>query len=80
LRIHKYTSPHLVRFEERITVAGAPIDPGLLLELIGECERAAEGEEVSFFEFFTALAFLAFLGIYIILSLTISLIREQASI
>jgi dihydrofolate synthase/folylpolyglutamate synthase len=60
LRVHKYTSPHLIRFEERIVVSGEPIAPALLLELIGECEHAAEGEKVSFFEFFTALAFLAF--------------------
>ena len=60
LTVHKYTSPHLVRFEERIVIAGKTIAPELLLELIAECSTAAKGEEVSFFEFFTALAFLAF--------------------
>lgn len=60
LRVHKYTSPHLVRFEERIVIGGNTIEPQLLLDLIEECEKAATGERISFFEFFTALAFLAF--------------------
>jgi dihydrofolate synthase/folylpolyglutamate synthase len=59
LSVHKYTSPHLVRFEERIVLAGKMIGPELLLALIGECDRAAAGSPVSFFEFFTVLAFLA---------------------
>lgn len=58
--VHKFTSPHLVRFEERIVLNGKNIGGGLLLGLIAECNRAAAGYEVSFFEFFTALAFLAF--------------------
>jgi dihydrofolate synthase/folylpolyglutamate synthase len=32
----------------------------MLLDLIDECHEAAKGEKISFFEFFTALAFLAF--------------------
>ena len=60
LSMHKYTSPHLVRFEERIVVSGNTIAPQLLLDLIDQCEEAAKGEQISFFEFFTALAFLAF--------------------
>ena len=60
LSVHKFTSPHLVRFEERIVVAGKEIGADMLLDLITECARAAEGETVSFFEFFTALGFLAY--------------------
>lgn len=60
LAVHKYTSPHLVRFEERIIVGGKTIAPDTLLSLITECEEAAQGEQISFFEFFTGLAFLAF--------------------
>lgn len=60
LNVHKYTSPHLVRFEERIVIAGKMIAPDLLLEMIQECAQAAEGEKISFFEFFTAMAFLVF--------------------
>lgn len=60
LSVHKFISPHLVQFDERIVVAGKPIDSDLLLDLIDECDRATGGDIVSFFEFFTALAFLAF--------------------
>ncbi|TAL34055.1 MAG: bifunctional folylpolyglutamate synthase/dihydrofolate synthase, partial [Alphaproteobacteria bacterium] len=59
-RVHKFISPHLVRFEERVVVAGQEIGSDLLLDLIGECSRAAADETVSFFEFFTGLAFLAY--------------------
>ncbi|MDE1153050.1 MAG: bifunctional folylpolyglutamate synthase/dihydrofolate synthase [Micavibrio sp.] len=58
--VHKFISPHLVRFEERIIIAGKMIDSALLLDLIAECDRAAADEPVSFFEFFTALALLAY--------------------
>jgi dihydrofolate synthase/folylpolyglutamate synthase len=60
LTVHKYTSPHLVRFEERIVLAGKTIEPGRLLDLIEECNGAADVGGLSFFEFFTGLAFLAF--------------------
>ncbi len=60
LTVHKFISPHLVRFEERIVIGGQEIDDALLLSLIEECEAASGAEPVSFFEFFTALAFLAF--------------------
>lgn len=60
LTVHKYTSPHLVRFEERIVLNGQMIEPGLLLDLIRECEKVADTMPVSFFEFFTAVAFLAY--------------------
>ena len=60
LSVHKFTSPHLVRFEERIVIGGKTIDNDLLLDLISECDRAAGDEIVSFFEFFTGLSFLAY--------------------
>ena len=60
LRAHVYTSPHLVRFHERIRLAGALIDEDALLELLEECERANSGEPITFFEITTAAAFLAF--------------------
>ncbi|MDI1228081.1 MAG: bifunctional folylpolyglutamate synthase/dihydrofolate synthase [bacterium] len=59
LTVHKFISPHLVRFEERIMIAGKLIEPDHLLDLIAECEKATRDEPVSFFEFFTCLAFLA---------------------
>jgi dihydrofolate synthase/folylpolyglutamate synthase len=59
-RVHAYTSPHLVRFHERIRLAGHLIEEDLLLELLEECERANRGEPITFFEITTAAAFLAF--------------------
>jgi dihydrofolate synthase/folylpolyglutamate synthase len=59
-RVHAYTSPHLVRFHERIRLAGELIDEDALLALLEECERANGGEPITFFEITTAAAFLAF--------------------
>ncbi|MFV2092938.1 MAG: folylpolyglutamate synthase/dihydrofolate synthase family protein [Hyphomicrobiales bacterium] len=62
--VHAYTSPHLVRFAERIRLAQGgktlPIDESLLVELLEECEHANGGEAITFFEITTAAAFLAF--------------------
>ncbi len=64
LRVHAYTSPHLVRFAERIMLAGengaAPIAETWLAELLEECEQANAGAPITFFEITTAAAFLAF--------------------
>ncbi len=59
-RTHVYTSPHLVRFNERIRVAGSLIDDELLGELLAEVERINAGRPITFFEVTTAAAFLAF--------------------
>lgn len=58
-RVHVYTSPHLVRFHERIRLAGKLIDEDELSMLLDECERANGGEPITFFEITTAAAFLA---------------------
>lgn len=58
--VHKFTSPHLVEFRERIGLNGKMIGEDVLLSLIDECEKAAKGCRISFFEFFTVLSFLAF--------------------
>ena len=60
LTAHVYSSPHLVRFNERIRLAGKLIEDELLAELLGEVLDVAEGLEASFFEVTTAAAFLAF--------------------
>ena len=57
---HVYTSPHLVRFHERIRLAGRLIEEQALIDLVEECERANKGEQITFFEITTAAAFLAF--------------------
>lgn len=59
-RVHVYTSPHLVRFNERIRLGGALIDDAVLAALIGEVLEINRGEPVSFFELTTAAAFVAF--------------------
>ena len=58
--VHVYTSPHLVRFHERIELAGKVIDECALAGLLEECETANRGEPITFFEVTTAAAFLAF--------------------
>ncbi len=57
---HAYTSPHLVRFHERIALAGNPIAEPALAALLEECETANEDVPITFFEITTAAAFLAF--------------------
>ncbi|MFI4949198.1 MAG: bifunctional folylpolyglutamate synthase/dihydrofolate synthase [Alphaproteobacteria bacterium] len=59
-RAHVYTSPHLVRFNERIRLAGTLIDDAALAAVLEEVERANAEEEITFFEITTAAAFLAF--------------------
>jgi dihydrofolate synthase / folylpolyglutamate synthase len=60
LSTHVYSSPHLVRFNERIRIAGKLIDDVTLAALLSEVLDQAEGLETSFFEVTTAVAFLAF--------------------
>ncbi|HYN46672.1 MAG TPA: Mur ligase family protein, partial [Allosphingosinicella sp.] len=59
-KAHAYTSPHLVRFNERIRLAGRLIEDEALAGLLTETLDAADGMEISFFEATTAAAFLAF--------------------
>ncbi len=60
LKVHAYTSPHLVKFHERIRVAGNLIAEPDLSALLEECEVANGGDPITFFEITTAAAFLAF--------------------
>lgn len=59
--VHKFTSPHLVRFNERFVIANEELEDDVLMALIGEIEAAVKisGAAVSFFEFFTVLFFYA---------------------
>jgi len=64
-RVHVYTSPHLVRFHERIELAGAdgkarPIGETELVERFLEVQRINAGDLITFFEITTAAALLAF--------------------
>ena len=60
LQCHVFTSPHLVRFNERIRISGKLINDALLAELLAEVLDSSGGIEPSFFEVTTAVAFLAF--------------------
>ncbi|MCH2038163.1 MAG: bifunctional folylpolyglutamate synthase/dihydrofolate synthase [Rickettsiales bacterium] len=59
-RVHRYTSPHLINFNERITLAGQDISDAMLNQVADECRHASENIKVTFFEGTTAMAFLAF--------------------
>ena len=59
-RVHVYTSPHLVRFNERIVLAGAIVDDARLAAAFARVEAAAGAGAITFFEATTAAAFLLF--------------------
>lgn len=64
-RVHIYTSPHLVRFAERIAVPGAdgraqPIAEDALVDVLERVARINAGDPITFFEITTAAAFQAF--------------------
>ena len=58
LRIGRYTSPHLVRLNERFFLHGRPVDDATLERLASSVSR--EAGEVTFFEALTAVAFLLY--------------------
>ena len=65
MRVHTYTSPHLVRFNERIQLAGdngaaEPIADDALADVLARVSEANADEPMTFFEITTAAAFLAF--------------------
>ncbi|HEY0185133.1 MAG TPA: folylpolyglutamate synthase/dihydrofolate synthase family protein [Rhodopila sp.] len=57
LRVHVYTSPHLVRFNERIRVAGALVPDDHLVAAMERIERINDGAPITVFEVITATAF-----------------------
>lgn len=60
LTVHSATKPHLVRYNERIRIAGKLIEDDLLAALLKEVLDAGEGLEPSFFEVTTVATFLAY--------------------
>src|SRR5438552_12886321 len=64
LRVHVYTSPHLVRFNERFRLGaageGALVSDAELADALAECERANAGAPITMFEITTAAGFLLF--------------------
>ena len=64
-RVHVYTSPHLVRFHERIELAGAsgkthPIAEETLIDVLVRTQAVNGADDITQFEITTAAAFLAF--------------------
>ncbi len=60
LKVHTHTSPHLVRFHERIRIDGELISEGELCATLEEVERVNDGRPITFFEITGAAMFLAF--------------------
>jgi dihydrofolate synthase/folylpolyglutamate synthase len=68
LRVHAYTSPHLVRFNERFRLGATSEGHGAgrlavdreLADALAECERANAGAPITVFEITTAAALLLF--------------------
>jgi dihydrofolate synthase/folylpolyglutamate synthase len=60
LRVHAYTSPHLVRFNERFRLAGKLVSDEELAAVFEECERANAGAPITVFEITTAAGMLLF--------------------
>ena len=58
--MHVYTSPHLVRFHERIRLAGALVEEAVLADALEEVERVNGAEPITVFEVTTAVALLLF--------------------
>ncbi len=58
--VHTYTSPHLIRFNERIVLAGKEIEDEPLEALIDEALELNGDGDLTFFEITTAIAFAAF--------------------
>lgn len=57
---HAYTSPHLVRFHERIRLAGDLIDENALITLLDDCLTANGEAPITYFEITTVAALMAF--------------------
>ena len=63
--VHVYTSPHLVRFHERIVIArpgqtAEPIGEDQLIDVLTRTQKLNDGDDITQFEITTAAAFLAF--------------------
>ncbi|MBI1391576.1 MAG: bifunctional folylpolyglutamate synthase/dihydrofolate synthase [Alphaproteobacteria bacterium] len=59
-RVHVYTSPHLVRYNERITLAGSAISDEAFMAALAAVDHAAGSDELTYFETLTCAAFVAF--------------------
>ena len=60
LKVHVLTSPHLVRFVERVRLSGTLITDEAFAAILQRVEAANAGRAITFFEIVTAAAFVAF--------------------
>ncbi len=58
--VHVFTSPHLVRFNERFRVAGSLVGDDVLADTLEQIERVNDGAPITVFEVITAAAFVLF--------------------
>jgi dihydrofolate synthase / folylpolyglutamate synthase len=56
-KVGLYTSPHFVKFNERIRINGRMIDDGYIAKFVSELEESIDKNQLTFFEVTTALAF-----------------------
>ncbi|MFO0512929.1 MAG: bifunctional folylpolyglutamate synthase/dihydrofolate synthase [Gammaproteobacteria bacterium] len=60
LRTGTYNSPHLQRYNERVSVDGEPVDDATLVDAFERIEAVRDGVPLTFFEYGTRAALLAF--------------------
>ena len=58
-----YTSPHLLRYNERVRVNGVPVDDQCLCAAFARVESARQGVPLTYFEFGTLAAWIIFAGL-----------------
>jgi dihydrofolate synthase/folylpolyglutamate synthase len=59
-RVGSYTSPHILRYNERICVDGQEADDDRIIAAFERIESARDGEELTYFEFGTLAALVVF--------------------
>ena len=57
---HVYSTPHLVRFNERVQLYSKDISDKLLLKYLYHCEKVNQKKLITYFEITTAAALMAF--------------------
>ncbi len=70
-RVGAYTSPHILRYNERIRIDGQPVDDALICEAFSRIDAVRGGTSLSYFEFGT----LAALSIFANANLDIQLLE-----